>query len=114
MLGLKEDVERFLQEDEGNFHATGAHGIPLLTHAALSGNVELVQMLVEHGAREGISSALINAVSSGHVEVARWLLENGEPDVSSKNFQGKTALEIAVERDDEKIAGLLRAYDATR
>jgi ankyrin repeat protein len=41
-------------------------------------------------------------------------LENGEPDVSSKNFQGKTALEIAVERDDEKIAGLLRAYDATR
>jgi ankyrin repeat protein len=114
MLGLKEDVERFLQEDEGNIHATGAHGIPLLTHAALSGNVELVQLLVEHGAREGISSALINAVSSGHVEVARWLLENGEPDVSSKNFQGKTALEIAVERDDEKIAGLLRAYDATR
>jgi ankyrin repeat protein len=113
MLGQKEDVERLLAEDANRIRASGAHGIPLLTHAALSGQVELMRMLFERGARDGLSMALINAVSAGHVELTRWLLENGKPDVSVKNFQGKTALEIAGENGNPEIEGLLKAHGAS-
>ncbi len=114
MLGLKDDVEHFLMEDPASINATGAHGIPLLPHAALSGNVELIQLLYQRGARDGMSSSLINAVSMGHHEMTKWIVENGKPDVSLKNYQGKTAFEIATERGDSEIASMLKAYGANQ
>jgi ankyrin repeat protein len=91
----------------------GAHGIPLLTHAALSGDLALVQWLCAHGARAGMSAALHNAVSLGNAELVGWLLQDGDPDLSWKNFEGKTALTIASERGRETIAQLLREHGAT-
>jgi ankyrin repeat protein len=110
MLGRTEAVTRLLKVDPANLQATGAHGIPLLAHAALSGNVELTQLLIQRGARAGLSMALSNAVNQGHVDLTRWLLEHATPDVKWKNFQGKTALELALENGDEEIAELLRAF----
>jgi uncharacterized protein len=112
MLGQQAEVERFMAADPQQIDSTGAHGITLLTHAALSGKVALVQWLMEHGARTGMSAALHNAVSQGHEALAHWLLEHGNPDLSWKNFQGKTALAIATERGQEPIAQALRAYGA--
>src|SRR5512139_2089530 len=45
MLGRKDVVQHMLDEDPGLIAARGAHGIPLMPHAALSGNVELAKML---------------------------------------------------------------------
>lgn len=112
MLGRREEIERMLAADPSLIRAKGAHGIPLLTHAALSGDTGLVQMLYEHGAREGASAALSNAVSKGHREVVRWLLQHASPDLNWKNFQGKTALTIAEERGSEDIARMLREQSA--
>ncbi len=112
MLGHRDDVECLLAEDPNRIHATGAHGIPLLTHASLSGNLELVQFLFQRGASGGVSSALHNAVSRGYYEIVRWLLENGKPDLGWKNFQGKTALAVAAERKHERIAQLLQEHGA--
>ena len=67
----------------------------------------LVALLYERGAREGISSALSNAVSKGHADLARWLLANGDPDPNWQNFQGKTVLDLARERGDEALVALL-------
>ena len=113
MLGRRDNVERFLAEDPNSIHATGAHGISLLTHVSLSGNIELVQFLFHRGARTGVSSALHNAVSRGYDEIVRWLLENGKPDLGWKNFQGKTALAVAIELKHESIVQLLREHGAT-
>lgn len=112
MLGRKDEVEHFLRQDPEKIHSTGAHDIPLLTHAALSGNVELIRMLVRRGAKMGMSSALQNAVNRGDYEIARWLLENGRPDPNWKNFQGKTALAVAIEHGYETIVKLLREHGA--
>lgn len=108
MLGRKDAVEEILRQDPEQINALGAHGIPLLPHAAFSGSVELVQMLSDRGARTGMSMALSNAVSRGHTELVRWILEHGNPKLDWKNYEDKTALDIATGRGDEEIAQLLR------
>ncbi len=112
MLGRKDEVERRLQHNHDNIHATGAHGIPLLPHAALSGNLELVQLVFQQGAKTGATMALHNAVSRGNYKIVHWLLDNAKPDVGSKNFQGKTPLTVAVECNYDSVAQLLREHDA--
>jgi ankyrin repeat protein len=113
MLGRQAEVERQLQENPAKIDLSGAHGIPLLTHAALSGDVALVEMLTRRGATEGVSSALSMAVNKGHLDMTQWLLENKSPDLGWKNYEEKTALTIATERGNTEIADLLRKHGAT-
>jgi ankyrin repeat protein len=113
MLGRTQLVAGMLEKDPGLIAARGAHGIPLLAHAALSGDVGLVKMLVERGARDGLDEALSNAVSFGYADLVRWLLENTHPDLGWKDFQGRTALEIATASGNAAIAGLLRRHAAS-
>src|SRR6185369_9343473 len=40
MLGRRDEVQRLLAEDPARIHARGAHAIPLLAHADLSGKAE--------------------------------------------------------------------------
>ena len=113
MLGRRDDVNSLLEEKPDRINAKGAHGIPLLTHAAWSSNMELVRFLYEKGARTGLTSALHNAVRKGNYDMSKWLLENAKPDLRWKDFQGKTALVVAVERKREDIARLLEENGAT-
>jgi ankyrin repeat protein len=112
MLGEQGAVQDWLAMDPVLIHAHGAHMIPLLAHAALSGKVDLVELLVTSGAREGESFALSNAVSFGYHPLARWLLENTQADPGFKDFQGETALAVAVTRGDEEMEKLLRQHGA--
>ena len=112
MLGRKDAVERMLAEDPRLINATGAHGIPLMPHAALSNNLELAKMLYERGARRSLSLALANAVTKGHLKMARWLIELDQPDFTWKNFEGKSLLMIAGETRNEEMLALLREHGA--
>ncbi len=112
MLGRRDEVERRLDVDPDNVNATGAHGIPLLTHAVMSGNLELVQFLFQRGGKTGVTSALHNAASRGHHDIVQWLIKNGRPDLGWKNFQGKTALTAAIEHKHDSIVQLLREHGA--
>lgn len=113
MLGRQSDVERLLAEDPQRIHAVGAHAISLMSHAALSGNVPLAKMLFDLGARDGMSQALGNAVTKGHLDMARWILEKGNPDLSWKNYEGKTPLMIASETVNDSMVELLRSFGAS-
>jgi len=114
MLGRTAEVERLLAEQPERIHEAGAHGIPLLAHAALSGDTALCALLYERGARTGAAFALGTAVASGNLGLARWLLDNAQPDLSWKNWQGKTALTLAEEGGHAEIAALLRERGAGR
>jgi ankyrin repeat protein len=112
MLGRREVVAQALAADPAAVHTRGAHGIPLLCHAAFSGDAALVAQLYEAGARDGDTMALSNAVAVGAKAVVAWLLENADPDVAWTNWQGRTALDVALARGDEATAALLRSYGA--
>lgn len=112
MLGLKDELQKKIGEDPDNINSTGAHGIPLLTHAAWSGDLEIVQYLFRKGAKTGSSSALHNAVTRGNYDLVVWLVENASPDINEKDFRGKTPLSIAIERKQEPIVLFLRKRGA--
>jgi ankyrin repeat protein len=113
MLGQRETVDEMLSATPGLINTHGAHGIPLLAYAAMSGNLELVQSLYARGAGEGVSFALHNAVNWEDESIVRWLLENTSPDLTWKNWQEKTALMVALENGNTALAELLRQHGAT-
>ncbi|MER3484167.1 MAG: ankyrin repeat domain-containing protein [Meiothermus sp.] len=110
MLGRVQEVRGMLEEDPSLAQEKGAHGIPLLPHAAFAGNVELMESLAEAGATEGSSMALGFAAGRGHIQVVRWLLENLELNLSWQNFQSKTPLQLATEGGHTAVAELLQQY----
>lgn len=108
MLGLRDEVARYLAKDPKLAQSGGAHNITVAYHAAMSGDTEIMQMLWGAGAQEHIRASLIGAVSFGHVEMVRWLLEHGAHR-GVKTFNGLTALEIAEKNRMTEIANLLAA-----
>ncbi len=98
MLGDGERVEALLNADPNLAHATGAHQLPVLYHAAVRGNIAVAETLLAHGADvnagEGKNTALHGAVFFGQIEMVRWLLEHGA-HVNAKDFQSKTPLATA-------------------
>ncbi len=97
-LGRTEQLDRILSEDPTLARARGAHGIPLLPHAVQSGDLETVKLVLSYGAIDGASTALHFAVAKGNLEMVTFLLDRAVPDLSSKNYQGKTPLAVAREK----------------
>lgn len=112
MLGNADDVKRLLEEDPARAKAVGAHGIPLMPHAAFSGDTAITQMVLDHGSRDGISMAVFSAIAGGHAEMVQWLLANGANVRDAQNYQGKTPLQIAEETGQTTIAAILRDHVA--
>lgn len=110
MLGRSADVTAMLAQKPELIQSRGAHQIPLLAHAALSGDVALFDLLVARGASEGMSFALSNAVSKGHLDLARWVLQHGNPDLDWLNFMNMTPLQIAEERGNGAMVALLKSH----
>ena len=110
MLGRTGDVAAFLSEDASLANARGAHGISILFHAAMSGNIDVTELLLAHGGGEGINDALHGAVAYNHIAMAQWLLAHGVTDVNTLNYEDKTPLKVAHERGFSDMADVLRAH----
>ncbi len=120
-------VRQLLDEDPSLANRVGDHGgyylgagTPL-QNAAATGRMEIVRLLLEHGADPNLPEehiaprgrALYAAVYGGHYDIARLLLEKGanpnQPVESSAD-----ALSIAMMNKDQKMVDLLRSYGASR
>jgi ankyrin repeat protein len=120
-------VRQLLKEDPSLANRVGDHGgyylgagTPL-QNAAATGRMDIVRLLLEHGADPNLPEehiapkgrALYAAVSGGHYEIAQLLLERGanpnQPVESSAD-----ALSMAMMHKDQKMVDLLRSYGASR
>jgi uncharacterized protein len=112
MLGHEDEVRAFLEDDARLANAKGAHGIPVMFHAAMSGNTAITDMLREQGCSEGYNAALHGAISYGHKNMVVWLLDNGVKDLQVQDYRGKTPLQNAIDSNQPEIADLLRERGA--
>lgn len=112
MLGRTSDVAAFLQADPTQANALGAHGIPILFHAALSGDTALTTLLLDAGCSQSCDFALHAAIMYGHGDMLSWLLEHGANDLQVLNYEGKSPLKKAVELGHSAIADILRSRGA--
>lgn len=111
MLGETDMLTALIRLSPSSANVRGAHGFSLLYHAAYSGKLAIAESLSPHlttRARD-CNQALQVASMVGHAEFVAWLLKNGVDNPNTKNFQGKTPLDLATERDRKEIAELLRA-----
>jgi ankyrin repeat protein len=110
---------RILLEHGANPNLRNKTGSTPLDDAALSGNKDLIEMLLAHGADlsaqdpESKSAPLHYAASFGRLEAVRILVEHGA-DVSAKNSKGQTALQLAMSNQQEEVAAFLRSHGSVK
>ena len=113
MLGRAEVVAARLPREPLGANATGAHGIPLLYHAVITGQQAIAEMLLAHGVDvnggRGGSPALHGAVMFNRPDLAEWLLHHGA-DPNIPNHDGKTPLAVALEMKRDEVAEVLRGH----
>jgi len=112
MLGRTSDVAAFIRDDSVQANAHGAHHIPIMFHAALSGDIALTDLLLTSGCKEGFDDALHAAIMYGHSDMVNWLLEHGANDLQVLNYEGKSPLKKTVELGHTAIADTLRSRGA--
>ena len=105
MLGETSLVRAFLETDPEMSQRSGVHKISLIYHVAISGKVEMAELL---SSPSDCDQALHAGVKFGHEEMVAWLLDHGADDVNVPNFQKQTPLAAALERGHDQIANLLR------
>lgn len=112
MLGRADQVRRFLDQDPTLVDATGAHGIPVLYHAVITGQEDVATLLVERGsdvnASAGGNPALHGATRAGRADMVEWLLARGA-NPAAVDYEGKTALQVADEAGHDQVVALLRS-----
>lgn len=108
-------VARLLLDHGADPNAQTAVGMTALLYAAISGNAKGAHMLLAHGAQMDLAppspgtewTPLHWAASGGSLKLTRLLLNYGA-DPQARDAQGKTAADIAIEREYIAIANLIQ------
>jgi uncharacterized protein len=111
MLGQRETLAAYLQRDAALATRPGAHGIPMMFHAAFSGDTQLTQLLVDHDGGRDYTPALHAAAWKDRPAMATWLIDHGA-ELNKPDFQGRTPLALAVELGNTEVEAVLRAAGA--
>lgn len=106
-----EEVVRLLLRQGTNPNGSGSTIDNPIAAAASEGHGQIVELLADHGAdlnrtRYG-KTALMCASQRGHLGIAQFLIHRGA-DLHLRNSEGKSALDLALEKGNEDIAQLLR------
>jgi ankyrin repeat protein len=112
MLGYRDVVLALLKADPRTAVVKGPHGLTLLYHAAIGGDVaiaEAIKPLLPSGAGD-FDQALSAAARDGRLAMTRWLLANGVTNVNAPDGFRKTPLQIALDKGYDDVASVLRNH----
>ena len=108
---------RTLLRGKTDVNARYRNGDPLLYYAVMKGYIDIVKLLLEHGADANAHDRFINwgplhiAAQSGNIEIVKLLLEHGA-DVHDSAGNGDTPLHNAVISNKIETAMLLLEHGA--
>ena len=91
-----------------DIHARDDDGWSVLHHAALSGNLELLQYFIQNGSdvfseTKDVRSCLHLSAKEGHLEICRVLFQNYNFDIDSKDDYGMSMLHQASFSGDSEV-----------
>lgn len=116
MLGQTDHVRAFLESDPDLCRATGAHGIPVLYHAAIRGHIGVAELLLTYGTDvnqgEGGNTALHGVARFGQVEMVKSLVEHGA-HLQALDYERNTPMQVALAANQSAVAEVLRRSGAT-
>lgn len=116
VLGMTDRVRAMLEADPRQAHATGAHGISVLYHAAIRGRIDIAELLLARGTDvnvgEGGNTALHGAAAFGQKSMVEWLLARGA-HVNAPDYNRRTPLRLALDGDHHEVAEILRRDGGT-
>jgi ankyrin repeat protein len=110
--GVLQSVEMILKLNQDLVKEQDKQGRQVIHIAAHRGDLDIMTLLLENGASPDVlsqqGSPLCIAAQKGHEDIISYLLENvGDIDVQLKNYQGETALHLAVRGGHLKSCRLL-------
>lgn len=108
VLGDVPGMTELLAGDSEAAQRPGAHGIPLLFHAALSRGPAALEWAWQAGARSGLNVALHAAVKNNDEDVLRWLLDHGARPVTG-DHEGVLPITRAQQAGHHKLVTLMEA-----
>lgn len=113
MFGNADAVHEFLADNPEEAQATGSHNIPVMYFAAISGSIEVAEILHHAGSpvnvEEGVTSPLHGAAIFGQAHMAKWLLDH-DANPYAKDYEGKTPLDRAQDNGHADVVALLQPY----
>jgi 3-oxoadipate enol-lactonase len=113
MLGDLARVQAFLAADANLARASGAHGLPVMYYPACNGRIDIAELLLAHdspvNSSVGVSPPLHGAVYFDQPAMAEWLLAHGA-EADALDYSGRSALQIATDKQRSEIATLLRRH----
>ena len=112
MLGYRSVILELLNAAPATATIKGPHGLTLLYHTAIGGDVAIAQALkplLPPNAPD-FNQALSAAARGGHLKMTEWLLANGVSNVDAPDGFKKTPLKIALEKGFSDVATVLRQY----
>jgi hypothetical protein len=103
--GNLDQVKLWLEKDPDQLEIAEFAGNKPLQIAALAGNLEVVEYLIEQGcqidcANQDKDTPLIDAAENGHIDVVKSLLNAGV-DPLRQNLKGRTALDVVKDETDD-------------
>jgi ankyrin repeat protein len=109
--GNKELINFLINSYNVNINAFEEHGKTALMVATMSGNSEIIRILLDHGASININdktrrNALMLSVQAGNLELAELLIQKGA-DVNNKDYKGISPLMFAAKSGHLRLVELL-------
>jgi ankyrin repeat protein len=108
----QDDHAKQLIESGIDVNAGNRDGVTPLMNAAGFGKKELVELLIKRGADVNAKTrssytALMSAAMSGQTEIITILLDAGADPTVKDTVTGKSAADIAIEKDHKELAQML-------